>query len=83
MIKFISILKEIEEDIPKKKLSVPMPTIGSWIHVYHPSEGGVKMQVVGRNGNKLECDYEGIEYSVRLATDFGDNTEWRWSAEPI
>ena len=49
--------------------------IGSFINVYHPKYGGVKMRVVDVHNNIVICDYKNIEEAVKLEP-FEDS--WRW-----
>jgi hypothetical protein len=63
-----------------EKNSVPRPKIGSMINVYHPHRGGVQMEVIDIHGNTISCEYDGIEYTVRLnKIDNG----LRWEAQEL
>lgn len=67
------------------KESVPAPRIGSMISVYHPDRGAVEMKVIDRHKNIITCEYENIEYTVRLGkihTGTG-KIEYRWEAEKL
>ena len=60
-----------------------VPEIGSIISVYHPREGSVNMTVVdGLRINRIYCEYEGIEYTIKVGSvTMGDNLVLRWEAE--
>jgi len=68
---------------PDGRITVDAPHTGDIIDVYHPDRGGVRMVVTGRFRNTLECEFEGIEYSVMLkqVTFSDEEPGYRWEAE--